>query len=95
MTEYINHLTKLRSNLTKEEMIFIIDFMINLLKHCTISDSFSVSLSTHLLNDMTDRNHLKFDGVIKKGNAELLYTNFDMRFKCFMAKFANYNKLVC
>lgn len=41
--------------LNKEELIFIIDFLINLCKHCQIFDSLAISLGTHLLPDLYDK----------------------------------------
>lgn len=53
--DYINHLVRQRSLLNKEELIFIIDFLINLCKHCQIFDNLSVSLGTHLLPDLFEK----------------------------------------
>lgn len=53
--DYIGHLLKQRALLNKEEMIFIIDFLINLCKHCQIADNLAISLGSHLLPDLYDK----------------------------------------
>jgi hypothetical protein len=80
--------------LNKEELIFIIDFLINLCKHCQIYDNLAVSLGTHLLPDLYEKTNRRVLQVVKQESAELLYINFDLRFKHFMRKFALYNRMV-
>jgi hypothetical protein len=80
--------------LNKEELIFIIDFLINLCKHCQIFDNLAVSLGTHLLPDLYDKTNRRVLQVVKQESAELLYINFDLRFKHFMRKFALYNRML-
>jgi hypothetical protein len=92
--DYIAHLVRQRSMLNKEELIFIIDFLINLCKHCQIFDNLAVSLGTHLLPDLYDKTNRKVLQVVKQESAELLYINFDLRFKHFMRKFALYNRML-
>jgi|LauGreDrversion4_2_1035121.scaffolds.fasta_scaffold74911_2 hypothetical protein len=63
--EYINHLVKQRAQLNKEELIFIIDFLINLCKHCQIFDIHAVSLGTHLLPDLFEKTNKKVVTIAK------------------------------
>lgn len=92
--DYINHLVRQRALLNKEELIFIIDFLINLCKHCQIFDNLSVSLGTHLLPDLFEKTSKRVLTVVKQESAELLYINFDLRYKHFMRKFSLYNRMV-
>lgn len=92
--DYIDHLVSQRNLLNKEELIFIIDFLINLCKHCQIFDNLSVSLGTHLLPDLFEKTSKRVVSIVKEEQAELLYINFDLRFKHFMRKFALYNRMV-
>ena len=67
--EYISNLVKKKSLLNKEELLFIIDFLINLCKHCQIYDNLAVSLGTHLLPDLYEKTNKKILTIVKEENA--------------------------
>lgn len=92
--DYVTHLVKQRSTLNKEEMIFIIDFLISLCKYCQIADTLAISLGSHLLPDLYEKTNKQIIQVVERDYAELLYINFDLRFKFFMRKFTLYNRMV-
>jgi hypothetical protein len=51
-------------------------------------------LGSHLLPDLYEKTNKQVISVVDKDQAELLYINFDLRFKYFMRKFALYNRMV-
>jgi len=54
-----------------------------------------VSLGSHLLPDIYDKTNRKLLTVVNEDQkAELLYINFDLRFKYYMRKFTLYNRMV-
>jgi hypothetical protein len=63
--DYITNLVKQRQLLNKEELIFIIDFLINLCKHCQILDNLAVSLGTHLLPDLFEKTNKYVLNLVK------------------------------
>ena len=53
-----------------------------------------MSLGTHLLPDLFEKTYRRVVTLVKQESAELLYINFDLRYKHFMRKFSLYNRMV-
>eukprot|EP00347_Sterkiella_histriomuscorum_P003504 403364047 len=94
--EYIQQLRRQKQNLNREEIIFIIDFLLQICKHAQVFDDIAISLGTHLFSDMYQKSDKRMDLIIKEQaeNTELLFVNFDMRFKLDVSDIVNYKKQV-
>jgi hypothetical protein len=79
--EYIKELRKKKLMLSKEEISFVVDFMMQLVKNSAIKDAHAVSLCTQLLPEMYERSNKTLDEILKNVHeAEILYVNFNLRF---------------
>lgn len=72
-----------------EELVFIIDFLIELLKHAQVFDIHAISLGTHLLKDFYDKSRGHFMTTLinndeRENPAEFHFVNLDLRSKVFI-----------
>ncbi len=59
--QYISYLKQKKLMLNRDEIGFIVDFIIQLVKHASIKDENAISLATHLLSDMHEKSHRYVD----------------------------------
>jgi hypothetical protein len=81
----VDKLVAKRNTLTDQEVIFIVDFFIDVCKHYQLKDQHALTLGVNLLPDFFKRAKAHHEEVVKRalveGNSELLIVNFALRSK--------------
>lgn len=81
----------MRKALSNEEVSYIFDFLLQLLKYACTGEPIAVSLATHLIKDFYEESYKYFDqiliGLEKDMNSKMITINFEIRARKYVEDF--------